>query len=117
MGTEVMVAKARTVAKKSRAKNYRVGVILERRGHILAVGKNRPWLRAKPHGWMHAEADAVGKLKEFRLKKLSAYIVVLTKSGRDAVSWPCARCREVLRDSGVRNVFASIRGEVKEMRL
>lgn len=112
----VWLDKARANARKSCARNYRVGAVLVERHQQMAVGQNIPRARAKPFGWLHAETVAIARLKE-RLNRGHVFVVVLCRSGRDAVSWPCIRCQTALREAGVEWMTVSVRGKAETRRL
>lgn len=65
-------------------------------GAILAVGYNTPE--------RHSEVNALRKLWPSKRRGCSIINLRLTKGGRIADSTPCERCREFLRESGVRKV-------------
>jgi len=90
-------------------------VTLDRRGNVLNVGYNNKgssWIQrmyAKKVGkpdktYTHAEVDALRK------SQAPYYLVVVRINSRNKLmnSAPCEICRELIKDSGVKEVYHSI---------
>lgn len=89
----------RKTAKKSQNSAFFHAAIVKRAGAVVAVGHN--------HGWLHAEKVALGKMWKSERKGCTLISVRLTKGGLLANAMPCVDCQQLIRDSGIHDVYYS----------
>ena len=53
----------------------------------------------------HAEHAALKALRGVNLKGAVAYVARIYKNGEPAMSQPCPRCTQLLRDAGIRKMI------------
>lgn len=107
--------KARNLAFKSTAINYKVGAVIARGSYILGCGRNAPFSKkpgAKANGRsVHAEMDAVFKSRG-DLDDAVIYIFVLTQRNHPGFSRPCDECQTIIKASGITTIVYSARGKL-----
>lgn len=111
--------KARSMALKSVAYQFRVGAVIANGSHILGMGRNKPnnhKARFPGYRSVHAELDAILKSRG-DLKGSTVYVVVINSCGNEVVSKPCDLCMEMLRSHGVSTVVYSRRGIMCQERI
>lgn len=104
---EQFIERAAILATKSDLVNHRHGcVIVCKRGRIISEGYNYMWRNMS----IHAEIDALSKLKKRDLSTCSMYVV---RIGTDKMgnplkySRPCEKCTEAIYKYGIGKVFYS----------
>lgn len=101
------------MALKSDAQNYKVGAVIANGSYIIACGRNRKFnnfdKRDDDCRSIHGEIDALGKSRA-AVDDCVIYVVVLTQRQNDGLGRPCDRCMAKLRNSGIKTVVYSNRG-------
>jgi deoxycytidylate deaminase len=105
------------------SKSYRFGTILANKRKLISMGVNRPYhTHTKSIGYrfdsIHAEVDCLLGVDSEKVKGATMYIFRLSRGGKPGISKPCQRCEQILRDSGVKDVYYLDRNaEIRRMRL
>ena len=90
---------------------HRVGAVVVHRGAVVSVGYNHLMDHWSGAFSKHAEAAALGKLRNRHVPKayLKACDVYVVRVGPATLKLarPCPRCEALIRDLGVRRVFYS----------
>lgn len=103
---------ARKVAELSSFK-VQISAILFNNGKILSVGycknKSHPICRKYfKHGTVHAEVDAILKIRHYGIPKGSEIIVFRQyKDGSAADAMPCPQCTKIMHEFGIATVYCT----------
>lgn len=104
------------VAKKS-GMNHRHGAVVIYNGEIIADGYNRECSEFKEQFSVHAEVDALLKVRKMGkhiLSQCDLIVVRIAPSSMDHVmkfSMPCCKCRSFIERFGIRRVYYSTNDE------
>lgn len=96
-------------ARHSEHPKYRVGAVVERRGHILGVGFNSMKTHPKSNTYfrrIHAELKAVLNAQE-DVTGADIYVARLIRPVGMGCAYPCPACEAMLIESGIRRVYAT----------
>ena len=101
---------ARKIAQSSEMRTMH-GAVLVQGNRVLAVGinkfKNDPHSieeeKIPDHGSVHAEADALSRVKETH--GATIYVARINKQGDDRMSRPCDHCYEALIKAGIGKII------------
>ena len=104
---------------------YRAGAVIIKGGRVIATGFNRASpasLKSDlylPHSYIHAELDAILSVDKERVQgSIMAVFIYTKRSGRVAKSEPCACCKKLLKEYGVREVlFCESTGEIRRAKV
>lgn len=112
--------RAMHLALKSTCTHHRHGCVLVRDGEIVAEGYNRHVMYFHHMVTIHAEVDALSKLKYNRkiIQECDLYVVRIgtNRMGNPLkYSHPCADCSRAILKAGVRRVYYSTNTEFEEM--
>ena len=113
MSQEFFIRKAVSAALRSPSKNHRHGCVIVRDGEIVSEGFNHQFIHLYHKHSVHAEVDALSKLKHDRryLSKCDMYVVRIGPQkdggGYTKLSKPCCDCTKAINKSGLRRVFYS----------
>lgn len=87
---------------------HKIGVVIVKGNKILSTGFNKlkthP-LSPHPFKSCHAEFMAIKLLSSENLKGSSIYIFRQTKLGKLALAKPCASCRDLISNSGIKKLY------------
>jgi len=120
---------AREVAKLSDYKKQHIGCVIVYKKQIISVGHNqckthtlqaiynqfrdfKP--RPQTHHFLHAEIDAIIKIRYLNLdwSKVEIYVYREHKSeGKLMMSKPCQACMNYIKDLGIRKIYYTINGD------
>lgn len=94
---------------------FKHGAVVVRGGRVLALGVNK-WKNRdmppttsteyNPHLTVHAEVDALSRVKNAR--GATIYVARVSKHGEERFSRPCPRCEKVLIAAGVKRVVYTV---------
>lgn len=90
--------------------NFKHGAVVVKGGRIVSTGinrfKNHPMMvspeHIKEHCSVHAEVDAIRKLKNAR--GATIYIARIGKRGNQALSRPCDSCYTAIQKAGINKI-------------
>lgn len=106
------ILKAKQLASKS-TMSHKHGCVIVKNGDIISTGINK-YINYFEHQYsIHAEVDAINKIKRKGKKFLincDVYIVRISNYNNDILrlSHPCLQCTRVLLKYGVRRIFYSV---------
>jgi deoxycytidylate deaminase len=87
------------------------GCVIVHNGKIISTGYNRHIDFFKHEYSIHAEVDAINKVKKIKniLKESDLYIVRINSNNNSLrESYPCNSCAEVIVDHNIRNIYYSV---------
>ena len=111
---------ARVVSETSDFPRIHIGAVIVLKHDIVSVGVNqqkthpiqkhyninRDFERAESaNHFIHAEMDALRKVKYYNLKNAAIYIYRENKSGNLAMSKPCNACMAFIKHLGIQHIF------------
>ena len=97
---------AKKVSKLSNHKHHKIGSVITRGSKVISVGTNM--LKTHPRSThpfksLHAEMAAILLAKQ-DVKDCELYVFREIKDGTLALSRPCQYCRELISESGIKEV-------------
>jgi deoxycytidylate deaminase len=104
--------RATNLALKSPCQNHRHGCVIVKDDEILSEGYNHTQTHLYHKFSIHAEVDAISKLKHNK-KLLSSCDLYVVRIGRDSMgnplkySKPCQDCIKAIHKAGIRRVYYS----------
>lgn len=109
---EVFLKRAAEFATKSNVKSHRHGCVIVKDGEIIAEGFNHHISHFEHTFTIHAEVDALTKIKKLRhaLSECELYVV---RIGTDLMgnplkySRPCVNCTNAILKAGIKKVYFS----------
>ncbi len=110
--TEHYIRRATACALKSTLKTHRHGCVIVKDGEIISEGYNHNFIYLYHLHSVHAEVDALSKLKHDR-KFMSQCDMYVVRIGTDnmgnplKLSKPCQSCTKAIIKSGLRRVYYS----------
>lgn len=95
---------------------HRHGAIIVHNGTIVAEGYNRIALHLEHAFSIHAEVDALSKIKHKGRKFLDECTLIVVRIGSEKRggfkdSKPCESCQRAIKNYGIRKVFYSVSSE------
>lgn len=106
---------ATKTAHKSSMTHQHGCVIVSDTGDIIACGFNKNVNFMCHQFSIHAEADAISKLKKIMLLNVSMYIVRISPAGIFLkYSKPCNNCQKLIQKCGIKRVYYSTSYEFNE---
>ena len=112
--------RALNLARKSSCFSHRHGCVIVKGDEIVAEGYNHTDVHLYHKFSIHAEVDAISKLKKNR-KYISQCDLYVVRIGRDSMgnplkySKPCPDCIKAIQKSGIRRVYYSSNTEFEEI--
>jgi deoxycytidylate deaminase len=95
-------------ALRSEEKHKHGAIVLDKKGNIISSGYNRKIKYYNHKFTIHAEVDAINKLKKNKIGDLTLIVVrVVTKQKILALSKPCNSCDDYIRKKNVSMVYYS----------
>ena len=92
--------------------SYKLGAVLvNKRGHVLTIGKNSYKTHPKTkkysiYPYLHAEQEAIFRYGyEQEYDNISLYIARVLKAGHIGTARPCSACQQLLVNVGIHRVF------------
>ena len=102
---------------KSNHHSHKMGAVFVRKNHIISSGcnfltKTHPFVRRlDPHKTMHAEVDAIFKLKNKDQLKGSSVFIYRENVFGPAIARPCPICMQILKIFGIRKAYYTVNGQ------
>lgn len=109
---------AKTASLTSDFPRVHVGVVVIRKNTIISAGCNKQkthtiqkeynrfrYLNNDTMDYVHAEIDALTKIRYMNLKGASIYIYRELHSGKTGIARPCNACMEFIRELGIKDVY------------
>lgn len=93
---------------------HRHGAIIVHDGEIVSEGYNRKTHYMEHAFSIHAEVDAISKIKNKGKKYLEECTLVVVRVGTDNMMWPlkdskpCEACQRAIKNHHIRKVFYSV---------
>jgi deoxycytidylate deaminase len=88
---------------------HQVSAVIAKKNQIISIGFNKYKTHTKSlHPWhyLHAEADAILKIKDLtKLKGSDIYIYREHRNGTPALSKPCESCFKMIKKYDIKNIF------------
>lgn len=118
----VFMNRAFNLARKSHCFTHRHGCVIVKDDEIVSEGFNHTDVHLYHKLSIHAEVDAISKLKKNR-KYLSQCDLYVVRIGRDSMgnplkySKPCPDCIKAIQKSGIRRVYYSSNNEFEKVML
>ena len=109
----------RTARKLALKSNYifRLGAILIKGGSIHSTGWNTVDHPESPLYSEHAEESVLRKTS-YKAKGATLLVVRIKRDGLMAMSYPCERCLNLIKQVGIKNlVFSNHAGEIETKRI
>ena len=90
--------------------NFKHGAVIVRGGSVISTGinrfKNHPKIvspeHIKKHCSIHAEVDAIRKVKD--AKGATIYVARVGKKGNQTISRPCNYCYDAIKRAGITKI-------------
>lgn len=115
-GMNDICERARRVAKKS-GMNHQHGAVIIYDGEVIAEGYNRECNEFKEQFSVHAEVDALMKVRKLGKHILSQCDLIVVRIAPPSLdyamklSMPCSKCRPFIERMGIRRVYYSTNDE------
>lgn len=93
-------------------RNYKVGAILFKKGHIYAAKSNsyktHPYLlHYSEYPYLHAESACILSHGLDNCWGLDLLVTRMLRSGSFSMAHPCASCQSLIKDVGIKNIYYS----------